>query len=138
MPRLPQKQPKTLGVGMTEGSSFHRGDVVLARMPFPTDPAEQKVRPVVIIQNDVGNRFSANVIVTAITSQLPRREYPTNVVLKRGSAEAQGSGLDRDSVVQTETITTVSKEMVIRFLGRLGVDAMRAVDQSLRVSLGLA
>jgi mRNA interferase MazF len=122
---------------MIEGSSFRRGDVVLARMPFPTDPTEQKVRPVLIIQNDVGNRFSANVIVAAVTSQLPRREYPTNVVLKRGAAEAQGSGLDRDSVVQTETITTVSKEMVTRFLGRLNADAMRAVDQCLRVSLGL-
>jgi mRNA interferase MazF len=122
---------------MTEESPFGRGDVVLANLPFVTDFSEQKVRPAVILQNDVGNRFSPNLIVAAISSQLPRREYPTNLVLRRGSPEAEGAGLDHDSVVQGEMILTVSKRAVERLLGRLNPRAMRAVDDCVRVSLGL-
>ena len=116
---------------------YRRGDVVLVLLPFVTDPSEQKLRPAVVIQNDVGNRFSANLIVVAISSHLPTRQYPTDLLLRHGSAEAEGAGLGRDSVVQADSITTVAKEMVARLLGRLNATAMRAVDECVRVSLGL-
>ncbi len=67
------------GIGMSDELTFYRGDVVLVSLPFVTDPTRSKVRPAVILQNDVGNRFSPNLIVAAISSQLPRREYPTNL-----------------------------------------------------------
>jgi mRNA interferase MazF len=122
---------------MTEQSPFSRGDVVLANLPFVSDFSEQKVRPAVILQNDVGNRFSPNLIVAAISSQPPGRQFPTNLVLRRGSPEADGAGLDFDSVVQAEIILTVPKRAAIRLLGRLNPRAMRAVDDCVRVSLGL-
>lgn len=122
---------------MSEGQPFRRGDVVLASLPFPSDTATAKVRPAVIVQNDVGNRFSPNLIVAAISSQLPSRQYPTNVIVLRNSPESQGTGLDRDSTVQAEVIFTVSKANVVRTIGRFPEAAMRAIDGTLRVSLGL-
>ncbi len=123
---------------MSDQPAFHRGDVVLVSFPFVTDPTRSKVRPAVIIQNDIGNRFSPNLIVAAISSRLPAREYPTNLVVRRDSPEAEGTGLDRDSVVQAEIVLTVPKSSVVRSLGRFGDAAMRAVDERIKVSLGLA
>lgn len=123
---------------MSRERVYRRGDVVLVLMPFVTDPSEQKLRPAVVIQNDIGNRFSPNLIVAGISSQLPTRDYPTDLLLRHSSAESEGAGLVRDSVIQADTITTVAKEMVERLLGRLTPRAMRAVNDCLRVSLGLA
>jgi len=75
--------------------------------------------------------------VAAISSQLPRREYPTNIILRHNALEAECTGLDRDSVVQAEVILTIPKARVARRLGRFNDTAMRAVDQCLKVSLGL-
>ena len=122
---------------MIDAGLMRRGDVVLASMHFPSDPEESKVRPVVIIQNDVGNRFSPNVIVATISSQLPSRQYPTNLVVRRGSDVHAGTGLDRDSVVEAENIATLSKTDISQRLGRFGEGAMRQIDACLRVSLGL-
>lgn len=122
---------------MIDGRTFRRGDVLLASMPLITNPREQKVRPVVIIQNDMGNRFSSNLIVALITSRLPRRSYPTNVILRRGSPEAEGTGLNRDSAIQTEVISTIPKSLVRQSLGRLSETAMEKLDACLKVSLSL-
>ncbi len=91
-----------------------------------------------IVQNDVGNRFSPNLIVAAISSQLPSRQYPTNLIIRHDSLEAEGTGLNRDSAVQSEVILTIPKASVARRLGRFNEVAMQAIDQCLRVSLGLA
>ena len=123
---------------MTETEVFRRGDVVLANLPFATDPSTAKTRPAVIVQNDVGNRFSPNLLVVAISAQLPSRQYPTNLIVRRGSPDAAGTGLDHDSVVQTEVILTIPKARVARRIGRFSAGAMQAVDQCLRVSLGLS
>ncbi|MBM2812751.1 MAG: type toxin-antitoxin system PemK/MazF family toxin [Chloroflexi bacterium] len=122
---------------MTEARSYSRGDVLLVSAPLISDPATSKVRPTLVVQNNIGNRFSSNLVLVAISSQLPRREYPTNVILKLGSQMAEGSGLHRDSVVQSETVITVPKTFVRQWIGRLGVEAMKEVDDSLRVSLNL-
>ncbi len=111
---------------------------MLISYPFVTEPGTTKVRPSVIIQNDVGNRFSNNLIVAAISGQLPTRRYPTNVIVRRGTSEGQGTGLDRDSVVQTENLLTVAKASVVQHLGRFNQATMREIDECLRVSLGLA
>lgn len=118
-------------------SAFRRGDVVLVSFPYVTDPAQSKVRPAIVIQNDVGNRFSPNVIVASISSQLPKRAYPTNLIVRANSPEAAGTGLDRDSVLQAEVIFTVPKAGVVRRLGQLSAVTQRAFDRCLAVSLGL-
>jgi mRNA interferase MazF len=123
---------------MNSAQSLHRGDVILVSLPYLTDPTRDKVRPAVIVQNDVGNRFSPNLIVAAISSQLPRRTYPTSFVVRHGSSDAAGTGLDRDSVVQAEVVLTVPKARLVRRLGQFSPTPMRAIDQCLMVSLGLA
>ena len=122
---------------MSEERTFRRGDVVLVSFPYVTDPSRTKQRPAVIVQNDVGNQYSPNLIIAAISSQLPIRQYPTNVVLRQDSPEAEGAGLGRDSVVQAEVILTIPKASVAKRLGRFNDGAMRAIDQCLKVSLGL-
>jgi mRNA interferase MazF len=122
---------------MSEGPAFRRGDVILVAAPFVSDRARGKVRPAVVVQNDVGNRFSPNLIVAAISSQLPSRAYPTDVIIRHGSPEATGTGLDRDSVVQAEVILTIPKAAAVRRIGRFEPAVMRSVDRCLKVSLGL-
>ena len=122
---------------MNEKKNFRRGDVVLARFPYITDNSISKERPVVIIQNDMGNRFSSNLIVASISSSTPDREYPFHFGIWMDSPEAKGTGIDRDSIVHTEIIFTIPKADVIKLIGRFSVDAMRQIDACLRVSLDL-
>jgi mRNA interferase MazF len=122
---------------MTEPPAFRRGDIVLVRFPLVGEPAQSKVRPAAIIQNDIGNRFGPNLIVAAISSQLPRRDYPTSFIVRANSPDAEGTGFDRDSVVHAETILTISKRDVSHRMGRFSQAAMRSIDQCLMVSLGL-
>ena len=122
---------------MTDPGEIRRGDIVLASIRFPTAPEQMKLRPAVVVQNDVGNRFSPNIIVAAISSQLPSRSYPTNLIIRLGSDLHDGTGLDRDSVVQGENIATVSKRQIAQRVGRFGDAAMGLIDECLRVSLAL-
>ena len=122
---------------MTGAEQWRRGDVVLASLPLVSDPGQAKLRPAVIVQNDVGNRFSPNVILAAVTSQLPKRPYPTNLLIEAGSPAATSAGLDRSSAVQAEVIVTVPKTRLVRRIGHLLPSTMAELDQALRVSLHL-
>ncbi len=122
---------------MNEMREFRRGDVVLIPFPYITDFSQTRERPAVIIQNDVGNRFSPNLIVAAISSQIPGKEYPIHFLVRKGSKEAEGTGLQKDSIVQTEIILTIPKTSVTRCLGRFNNVAMNTIDQRIRVSLAL-
>ncbi|NLC59058.1 MAG: type II toxin-antitoxin system PemK/MazF family toxin [Armatimonadetes bacterium] len=122
---------------MSSTEPFCRGDVVLVAFPYVTDPSRAKHRPAVIIQNDIGNRFSPNLIVAGITSQLPRRRYPTDFWVDLGSEEGRAAGLDRAAVVKADTILTVPKSAVAARLGHFPATAMAAIDQCLRISLAL-
>jgi mRNA interferase MazF len=122
---------------MNEAKVFRRGDVVLTHFPYITESSASKERPAVIIQNDMGNRFSPNVIIASISSKVPDREYPFHFLVRVGSPEAEGTGIERDSVLQTENILTISKSNVIKHIGRFSDDAMQRIDECLRVSLDL-
>ena len=122
---------------MTDELAFRRGDVLLVPFPFITDFAQSKLRPVLVIQNDVGNRFSPNLIVAAISSKIPDRKYPTSNIIRRGTPEAQRAGLEHDSVMLGSVILTIPKASIVRRLGHLSPAAMQAVDDCLRVSLAL-
>ncbi|MBQ7850643.1 MAG: type II toxin-antitoxin system PemK/MazF family toxin, partial [Clostridia bacterium] len=89
------------------------------------------VRPVVIIQNDIGNLYSPTVIVAAVTTRCKRLHLPVHVPIT-----AQESGLQRDSVVLTEQVRTLEKTRLKRYLGTLTEDAMRRIDHALGMSLG--
>ena len=90
------------------------------------------VRPVLIVQNDVGNRFSPTVIAAAITSQRAKANLPTHIML-----EAENTGLARDSIVLLEQIRTIDKHRLKERMGRLDTNAMTQIDQALSISFGL-
>ena len=85
-----------------------------------------------IIQNDIGNRFSPTVIVAAITAKIQKAKLPTHVEL---SAEAHG--FDRDSVVLLEQIRTIDKQRLTDKITHLDEETMKKVNESLSISVGL-
>lgn len=109
-----------------------RGDVFYADLSPVVGSEQGGIRPVLVIQNDIGNRYSPTVIVAAITSQIAKGKLPTHVELR-----VQEFGLDRDSVVLLEQIRTIDKRRLRERIGRLEAETMERVDAALVVSLGL-
>lgn len=89
-------------------------------------------RPVLIIQNDIGNRFSPTVIVAAITAQIQKAKLPTHVEIP-----AQKYGLERDSVVLLEQLRTLDKQRLTDKITHLDNEMMKMVNEGLMISLGL-
>ena len=90
------------------------------------------VRPVLIIQNDIGNKYSPTVIVAAITSQINKAKLPTHVEIS-----SEEYGLNKDSVILLEQIRTIDKKRLREKIGCLDKNMMLKVDNSLQISLGL-
>lgn len=90
------------------------------------------VRPVLIIQNDIGNRFSPTAIVAAITAQIQKAKLPTHVEI-----DAATHGFDRDSVILLEQIRTIDKQRLTDKITHLDEETMKKVNESLLISLGL-
>ncbi|MCQ4086736.1 type II toxin-antitoxin system PemK/MazF family toxin [Saccharibacillus sp. JS10] len=109
-----------------------RGDVFFADLSPVVGSEQGGVRPVLIIQNDIGNRFSPTVIVAAITAQIQKAKLPTHVEI-----DAKTHGFDRDSVVLLEQIRTIDKQRLTDRITRLGEETMKRVDESLQISLSL-
>jgi len=116
---------------------FRRGDVVSISFPYIQDFSRSKVRPAVVIQNDVGNTYGDNLVLASISSQVPEQEFPVHYRVYAGSKIAKEAGLTSDCVVKAETIITVPKERVIEILGHFPPEAMAEIDRCLRVSLAL-
>lgn len=109
-----------------------RGEIYLAALDPVVGSEQGGVRPVLIIQNNVGNRFSPTVIVLAITSQLGKARLPTHVEIP-----AQGHGLNKDSVALAEQIRTLDKRRLREYLGYLSEEVMKRVDTAIKMSLEL-
>ncbi|MEO3945609.1 type II toxin-antitoxin system PemK/MazF family toxin [Gorillibacterium sp. CAU 1737] len=109
-----------------------RGDVFFAELSPVVGSEQGGLRPVLIIQNDIGNRFSPTVIIAAITAQIQKAKLPTHV-----EVEAAAHGFDRDSVVLLEQIRTIDKQRLKDKITHLDDDMMKRVDEALMVSLGL-
>ena len=108
-----------------------RGEVWLVNCN-PGRGSEQKgIRPAVVVQNDIGNEKAPTTIVAAISGSV--RLYPVNVLL-----EPPEGGLERPSVVKTSQILTVSKDRLMRRLGRISKDKMEEVDRAIKLSLDLS
>ena len=90
------------------------------------------VRPVLIIQNDIGNKYSPTVIVAAITSQINKAKLPTHIEIS-----ANEYGLNKDSVILLEQIRTIDKKRLREKIGCLDKNMMLKVNNSLQISLGL-
>lgn len=110
-----------------------RGEVFLADLS-PVKGSEQGgKRPVVIIQNDVGNKYSPTVIVAAITAKINKARIPTHVEIGKTNHH-----LDKDSVILLEQIRTIDKNRLIEKLTVLSEEKMSEVNQALAISLGLS
>jgi len=109
-----------------------RGDVWIVNFD-PTIGSEiKKTRPAVILQNDIGNRFSAVTIVAAISAHIDKDLYPTEVLIK-----ATEGGLEKSSVVLLNQIRTVDKKRLVSRIGALTEGTMSIVDRAIMISLGL-
>ena len=109
-----------------------RGDIFFADLSPVVGSEQGGTRPVLIVQNDTGNRHSPTVIAAAITSKTGKPPLPTHIFLAGNSV-----GLDRDSVVLLEQIRTLDRSRLRERMGHLDEKAMRAVDSALAVSFGL-
>jgi len=109
-----------------------RGDVFFADLSPVVGSEQGGVRPVLVIQNDIGNRFSPTVIVAAITAQLQKAKLPTHVEI-----DAKTYGFDRDSVILLEQIRTIDKQRLTDKITHLDDEMMDRVNESLQISLGL-
>ena len=112
--------------------TIRRGEIYYADLSPVVGSEQGGVRPVLIIQNDVGNRFSPTVIAAAITSQRDKASLPTHI-----EVDAQGSGLIKDSVVLLEQVRTLDKHRLREKMGRLDQSSMDRVNQALSISFGL-
>ncbi|HCC00829.1 MAG TPA: PemK family transcriptional regulator [Ruminococcaceae bacterium] len=112
--------------------SVHRGDIYYADLSPVVGSEQGGIRPVLIVQNDVGNRYSPTVIAAAITSQTGKNKLPTHIDL-----QAQSCGLAKDSVVLLEQIRTLDKRRLKEHMGSLDDTSMNRINQALSVSFGL-
>lgn len=110
-----------------------RGDIYYADLSPVVGSEQGGVRPVLIIQNDVGNRYSPTVIAAAITSQQDKTKLPTHIKIN-----ANGCGLSRDSVVLLEQVRTIDKKRLKDKMGSLDISSMDMVNRALTVSFGLS
>jgi len=110
-----------------------RGETVLVDLNPARGAEKKKTRPCLVIQNDIGNRFSPLTIVAVITSQKEiSKQYPTDVWIAKGEG-----GLDYPSIIQCDQIRTIDKARVIKKIGSLNTSKMKEVDQAIKVSLSL-
>ena len=109
-----------------------RGDIFYADLSPVVGSEQGGVRPVLVIQNDVGNRYSPTVICAAITSQIGKAKLPTHIEI-----DSVSSTLVKDSVILLEQIRTIDKKRLREKICWLDENVMRRVDKALLVSVGL-
>ena len=108
-----------------------RGDIYYADLSPVVGSEQGGVRPVLVVQNDVGNKYSPTVIAAAVTSKLDKARLPTHIELSKESF-----GLTHDSVVLLEQIRTLDKRRLKERIGSLPPNLMKRVDLALMISLG--
>lgn len=111
---------------------IRRGDIFYADLSPVVGSEQGGIRPVLIVQNDVGNKHSPTVIAAAITSQTNKTRLPTHIELT-----GQTCGLTRDSVVLLEQIRTIDKKRLKEHMGHIDEGLMNRIDGALAVSFGL-
>ena len=109
-----------------------RGDVFYADLSPVVGSEQGGIRPVLIVQNDVGNRYSPTIICAAITSQINKAKLPTHIEI-----DSQNVTLVKDSVVLLEQVRTIDKKRLREKICRLSDEIMERVDKALMISMGL-
>ncbi|MBQ4627804.1 MAG: type II toxin-antitoxin system PemK/MazF family toxin [Clostridia bacterium] len=112
--------------------TIKRGDIYYADLSPVIGSEQGGIRPVLIIQNDVGNKYSPTVIAAAITSKLNKSRLPTHI-----EVDAREYGLAKDSIILLEQIRTLDKQRLKERMGHLNENKMIDVNKALFVSFGL-
>ncbi|MDD6278428.1 MAG: type II toxin-antitoxin system PemK/MazF family toxin [Oscillospiraceae bacterium] len=112
--------------------SVKRGEIYYADLSPVVGSEQGGIRPVLIVQNDVGNQHSPTVIAAAITSQRDKTNLPTHIKVR-----ADKCGLAKDSIVLLEQIRTIDKKRLKDKMGELDLNSMTKVDTALSISFGL-
>lgn len=126
------KSQKGMRYAQSAMMNIKRGDIYYADLSPVVGSEQGGLRPVLIIQNDVGNRYSPTVIAAAITSKLSKAKLPTHIDIF-----AADVGLTRDSVILLEQIRTLDKQRLREKMGHLPDALMQKVDSAISVSFGL-
>ncbi|MDW7677748.1 MAG: type II toxin-antitoxin system PemK/MazF family toxin [Bacillota bacterium] len=108
---------------------IHRGDIYFANLSGSVGSEQDGVRPVLIIQNDIGNKYSSTVIVACVTTK-KKGNMPTHV-------DIEGCGLKHKSVILMEHIKTIDKMRLIGYTGTVNSEKMREIEQATKISLGM-
>jgi len=108
-----------------------RGDIFLAGLDPVIGKEISRTRPVIVVSNDLNNQFSGTVTVLPMTSKNLEKIYPFEVFLARGT-----SGLTKGSKIKTDQIRTLDKKRLLKFIGKLEVKEMEAIEKALSIHLG--
>lgn len=118
----------------TKWENLKRGDIVFTILPNGEGSEQQGERPMMIIQNDIGNKFSPTLILASVTSQIKKLNMPTHVFIPKYVT----TGLEKDSMLEAEQIKTLDKIRITRYIGRIkDKETMDKIDEAVQVSLGL-
>lgn len=110
---------------------YRRGDLYLANLGVPEGSRQGGVRPIVVLQNDVGNYYAPTLTLAPLTSKIEKKkQQPTHYLLRKAK------GLQRPSTVLAEQLGTFDKTCIIRYLGRVTSGQMRGIDEAVKVQLG--
>lgn len=112
--------------------NIKRGDIYYADLSPVVGSEQGGLRPVLIVQNDVGNRYSPTVIAAAITSKISKTKLPTHI-----DVVGDGAGLAKDSIILLEQIRTIDKKRLKEKMGHLDDKTMSSVNSAIEVSFGL-
>lgn len=113
-------------------TEIRRGDIVLVNLDPVTGSEQGKTRPVLVIQNDTGNKLSPTTIIAPVTSKIFSKEFPTNVEI-----DSSDSPLKQKSTILLNQIRTIDKQRIIRVYGRTSSSKMKKVDEAIKISLDL-
>jgi mRNA interferase MazF len=120
------------GMRRVNNVQIKRGDIYYADLSPVIGSEQGGIRPVLVIQNDVGNKYSPTTIVSAITSQINKAKLPTHVEIN-----AADYGLNKDSVVLLEQVRTIDKKRLREKIGHFDDDMMEKVNEAIKISFGL-
>ena len=112
--------------------SIKKGDLYFADLSPVTGSEQGGIRPVLVVQNDVGNKYSPTIIVAAVTSRRNKADLPTHVEIA-----ADGNGLSKNSVILLEQLRTIDKTRLKERIGTMDRNRLPEVNEALSVSLGI-
>lgn len=124
---------------MNENNEIKRGDIYYADLSPVVGSEQGGIRPVLIVQNNIGNRYSPTVIAAAITSRTDKAKLPTHIEVNDMSSDGNltSCGLQKNSVILLEQVRTLDKKRLRERMGRLDDDTMTRVNNAIQISFGL-